>query len=493
MVESYDLGRMLEEIAEDEKTNVSRGSRVTRDEPEAGMIENRETYALRGFRRHPPAGEPWTDDPGAPGQLRDVSEMLLQEGVEAGISRVEAAGSPGAPGLDDCSEAQGIRGADAIEFEASRKPEPKPAVISGELPSDGGGGGRVMSLCDLLEDSFFRESTDILIGEGFPPAMKTLGVLRRSTLPAFTSAQCAACAKGLMTEGQWERFLEKKELVFSIDLEDVGRFRVSAYRQRNTVSMVLRHIAGTIPTLDRLGLPRWIEEIALKPKGLILVTSPPGHGKTTTAASLIDTVNRKKECHIITVEYPIEYVVRPEKSMISQREVGTDTASFFEGIRGVSKQAPDVVMIGELRDPGTIEAALEAVCSGCLVVAAMASSTVASAIESMVNRFPVQLQTDVRQRISEKLLLVFSQRLVPGKGAERVVVAYERLLNSSKIRNLIVENRLREVTTQVRRGSADYESIDLCLSSLVREGRIDLEDALRFADNSEFLASSSGW
>jgi len=306
-------------------------------------------------------------------------------------------------------------------------------------------------------------------------------------MPSLAPDQCVAYGKGLMTEGQWEEFLKRKEYDFSVEVEGLSRFRVNAYRQRNTISLALRRIRLDIPNFEELGLPRWLEEYTLKPQGLILVTAPTGHGKTTTVASMVDIINRKRQVNIITLEDPIEYLHKPQKCNINQREIGIDTDSFSEGLRRIFRQAPDVIVVGEMRDHETFESALRAASTGHLVLSTMHAPNTTSAVSGLVNRFPAHLQPQVLQQLADSLLLVFSQRLIPMMGSDGMALAYEMLINSYRMKNFIRENKMHQIRTQIQTEADDYSSIDISLIRLVKEGKISMENALIYADTRDYV------
>jgi twitching motility protein PilT len=342
----------------------------------------------------------------------------------------------------------------------------------------------------LFEYLALSQGTDILITTGAPPSVKVNNTLKRSNMPPFTSSQCEACAKALMTKRQWEDFQIRKEIDFSIDYEGKERFRVNAYKQKYCVSLVIRRILDSVLSFQSLGLPEWLEGFLLKSQGLILITAPASQGKTTTLAAMVDLINRRRKCNIITLEDPIEYLHKPIECNINQREIGTDTDTFSTGMHKLLRQAPDVVAISEIRDQETLEGAINAASTGHLVLSTMLSSNATSAIENMLNMMPNNLQTRMRQQLAEALLLVFSQKLVPGRDGDSLVLVYEKLLNSHRIRDYIRENKVHQIRSQLQGESDDFASIDACLSRYVDERRISLEDALLFADDPYFLLRS---
>ena len=339
----------------------------------------------------------------------------------------------------------------------------------------------------MMEYLVEMNGSDLLITAGLPPSVKVQTILKRSNMPSLAPDQCVAYGKGLMTEGQWEEFLKRKEYDFSVEVEGLSRFRVNAYRQRNTISLALRRIRLDIPNFEELGLPRWLEEYTLKPQGLILVTAPTGHGKTTTVASMVDIINRKRQVNIITLEDPIEYLHKPQKCNINQREIGIDTDSFSEGLRRIFRQAPDVIVVGEMRDHETFESALRAASTGHLVLSTMHAPNTTSAVSGLVNRFPAHLQPQVLQQLADSLLLVFSQRLIPMMGSDGMALAYEMLINSYRMKNFIRENKMHQIRTQIQTEADDYSSIDISLIRLVKEGKISMENALIYADTRDYV------
>jgi len=345
-----------------------------------------------------------------------------------------------------------------------------------------------MTLGNLLEQLVSTNGSDLLLTAGLPPAIKRGNSLNRSSMPKLTPNQCVAYAKALMNEKQWEDFLANKEIDFALNYEDIGRFRVNVYRQRDTVSLAIRRISTKVQSFDALGLPDWLEDPVLKPQGLILITAPTGHGKTTTVSALISRINEKRSCNIITLEDPIEYVYQPIKSNINQREIGADTKSFSEGLRRIFRQAPDVIFIGELRDNETFEIAVRAALTGHLVLSTMHASNATAAIDSMVNRFPPHLQGQVRQLLADALLLVFAQRLLPTKKGDAHILAYEKLISTHRIRNFIRENKVHQIRSQMQAESDDFASLDICLIKLLKEDKITMKSALVYAENADYVS-----
>jgi twitching motility protein PilT len=345
----------------------------------------------------------------------------------------------------------------------------------------------LVSMETMLEFLASSEASDMLITAGSSPAIKRHNALKRSDFPPLSSEQCVTYAKTLMTARQWEEFLKKKESEFTLTVQDVGRFRINVYRQRNSVSISIRHILEIIPSFPDLGLPGWLEDYVLKTHGLILVTGPAGHGKSTTLASMIDLINTKRRCNIISLENPIEHLHKHKNSNVNQREIGNDTESFPAGIRGIIRQSPDVIVIGDLTDNETIEVALQAASTGHLVLSTLQAANATSAIEIIVSRFLPHQQPRVSNMIADTLLLVFAQRLLPGKGSDSRVLAYEKLINSYRIKNLIRDNKVHQIRVQIQSDSDDFSSRDVSLLKLLKGGKITPDDACYCADSPEYI------
>lgn len=343
---------------------------------------------------------------------------------------------------------------------------------------------KIESMMQFLTSS---SASDMLITAGASPAIKIHNTLKRASLPPLTAEQCVLYAKSLMKEQQWEDFLENKEAELMVNFPHIGRFRITVYRQRNSVSMNIRHIFDIVPGFEDLGLPQWLEDCVLKTHGLILVTSPAGHGKTTTLASMVDLINTKRKCNIITLEEPIEYLHKHKNSNVNQREIGIDADSFSAGMRGVFRQSPDVIVIGDLRDNETFEAALHAALTGHLVLATVQSLNTTFAIDSLVNRFVPHMQSQIRGLLADSLLLIFAQRLLPLKGSEKRVLAYEKLTNTYRVKNFIRENRVHQIRVQLQTDSGDFSTLDSSLAKLVSSDKVSLEDAMAFAENPELV------
>lgn len=338
----------------------------------------------------------------------------------------------------------------------------------------------IEKLLDMFSES---TATDLQLTAGVPPSLRMDTELKRLNMPAMTPAQLMTYATNLMSEDQLKKFETTSDLDFAFSYSEKGRFRVNIYKQRNSVSITLRRIPAIIPGLKELGVPEELESFALKPQGLILITGPAGHGKSTTMASLVDIINTRRKCNIIALEDPIEFLHRHKNSNVNQREIGADTPSFYEGLRHVFRQDPDVIVIGEMRDPDSFRIALQAAETGHLVLSTLHSRNVTSTIERTIDIFPPHQQAQIRTQMADCLLVIFSQRLIAHKNRTGLVLAYEKLINSYKIKNFIREGKTHQIRSQMQIPGEEYSSIDVSLATLCIEGRISFEEGARHADN----------
>jgi twitching motility protein PilT len=336
------------------------------------------------------------------------------------------------------------------------------------------------SLINLLIE---KNASDLLISAGLPPCLKLNNEIIRLSGMDLTPLEVENTARELMTDQQWQEFLAKSELDFGLSSSGIGRFRINAYRQRGTISLAIRNIVENIPSFAALGLPDWLEEYVLHPQGLILITGPVGHGKSTTLAALVNVINSKRKCNIISIEDPIEFLHKHRMSNINQREVGRDTPSFEEGLRHIFRQAPDVIVIGEMRDPESFAIAVQAAETGHLVISTMHANTSTTAIERIIEIFPPEKQQQIRVQLAEVFLLILNQRLIPRKNGNGRALAYEKLANSSRIRNMIREGKTNHIRSLFQHSADEYHPIDISLSDLVRKGDIALEEGIKYSEN----------
>jgi twitching motility protein PilT len=342
----------------------------------------------------------------------------------------------------------------------------------------------IWELCRTLVKA---HASDLLLTAGVPPCLKQQNELVRLDFPFLTPQQMTKYAQELMTEQQWSQFIQEKALDFGITRQEFGRFRINVYRQRGSVSLAVRHIIEDIPPLNDLGLPEWLESFALKSQGLILVTGPNGHGKTTTLAAMVDIINKKRRRNIVTIEDPIEYLHQHNQSNVNQREIGHDTRSFHEGLRHIFREAPDVILIGEMRDRESIAIALEAADTGHLVMSSMHANNAVMAINRIIDVFPAENQQQIRVQMADNLLLILNQRLVERRDGQGRTLAYEKLANSYRIANLIREGKEHQIRGLLSSGSDEFSSLDTHLALLVRNNKITRDNAFQYCQDSKVL------
>lgn len=338
----------------------------------------------------------------------------------------------------------------------------------------------------LLNRLVESNASDLQLTAGAPPSLRLGTELHRLNLPPLTPENLTTYVNSLLSDEEQRRFDDAKDLDFAFTDNNKGRFRVNIYQQRNSVSITVRHITDQVPGLRELGLSEEFEKHALKTQGLILITGPAGHGKSTTMASLVDIINTRRKCNIITLEDPIEFLHKHKNSNVNQREIGIDTASFHEGLKHIFRQDPDVIVVGEMRDPDSFRIALQAAETGHLVLSTLHARNATSTIERVIDIFPPHQQANIRNQLSESLLLIISQRLVSSRDKTRLFLAYERLMNTYKIRNFIREGKTHQIRSQMQLPGEEYSSIDVSLAQLCIEGKISFDEGGRHTDNMSF-------
>lgn len=296
----------------------------------------------------------------------------------------------------------------------------------------------------------------------------------------------------VLNEEQRERFNKNKEIDFSKEIKGVARFRVNVFQQIRGVAGVFRTIPEEIKGFEELGLPEVLKSMSMKEKGLILLTGPTGSGKSTTLATMVDHINENRECHIITIEDPVEFFHHTKTSLINQREVGDSTHSFANALRVALREDPDVILVGEMRDLETISLALTAAETGHLVLATLHTSSAAKTIDRIIDIFPKEQQAQARSMLSESLVSVVAQKLLPTKDGEGRIVACEVLIATTAVRNLIREEKIYQIPSVIQAGSKiGMQTIDQDLSRLVMEGKIDRSEAAQRADNAKLFETDS--
>lgn len=345
-----------------------------------------------------------------------------------------------------------------------------------------------MNLKGLFDLVRQENASDLLISAGAPPILRIDGQLYRQRTEAFTQEDTKKLIYSLLTKEQQAAFEMNKELDFSLAVGGDHRFRVNIYYQKGAVTAALRPIPEAIPSLDELGLPDHVKDLAKARQGLVLVTGPTGSGKTTTQAAIIDLINANRACHIITIEDPIEYVHQHRKSIVDQREIGEDTHSFAGALKYVLRQNPDVILIGEMRDIETIQAALTAAETGHLVFATLHTNDAIQTVDRIIDVFPGVQQQQIRFQLSLTLLAIISQRLLARKDGKGRVLACEVLRNNQAIANLIRENKTHQIYSVVETSAkTGMLTMDRCVRKLYSEGLITYEEAVSTMHNPKEL------
>jgi twitching motility protein PilT len=348
----------------------------------------------------------------------------------------------------------------------------------------------------LLKRMIDEEASDLHLKVGNPPIFRIHGRLIRTNLEVLSPKDLKDLAAEIMTQQQQRIFVARKELDFAIGVPGLGRFRVNAYIQRGSISIVMRAIPSRIRDFRELNLPPILEELSLKPRGLILVTGTAGSGKSTTLAAMINHINKNQARNIITIEDPIEYLFKDEKSIISQREVGGDTASFSSALKHIFRQDPDVIMIGEIRDKATMDVALKAADTGHLVLSTLHTLNATETINRIISFYPPHQHEHVRVLLASTLVASISQRLIPTADGKGRVPAVEILINTPRIKEMILDaKRTMLIPQAMEEGYYEYgmQTFDQSVLKLYREGFITLEDALQNVTNpDEFLLRLKG-
>jgi twitching motility protein PilT len=336
-----------------------------------------------------------------------------------------------------------------------------------------------VNLHQLLKAMIEKGASDMHITTGSPPLLRIDGQIVPLKLPPLGPVETKQLCYSILTEEQKIQFEKTSELDLSFGVKSLSRFRANVFMQRGAVGGAFRTIPFKILTFEELGLPAMVAELAQKPSGLVLVTGPTGSGKSTTLAAMIDKINSEQRCHIITIEDPIEYLHPHKLSIVNQREVGTDTEGFKTALKYVLRQDPDVVLVGEMRDLETIEAALTISETGHLVFATLHTNSAISTINRVIDAFPPHQQDQIRAKLSFVLQGVISQQLLPRLGQPGRAMALEVMLPNAAIRNLIREGKIHQIYTQMQMGQDKYgmQTLNQALFSLYKNKMISLEEA----------------
>ena len=330
-----------------------------------------------------------------------------------------------------------------------------------------------MDISELLAFSVKNKASDLHLSAGLPPMIRVHGDVRRINLPPLEHKDVHGMIYDIMNDGQRKQYEEMLECDFSFAIPGLARFRVNAYNQERGAAAVMRTIPSKILSLEDLNAPKIFADLAMKPRGLVLVTGPTGSGKSTTLAAMVDHLNDNSYGHVLTIEDPIEFVHESKKCLINQREVGPHTLSFNNALRSALREDPDAILVGELRDLETIRLALSAAETGHLVFGTLHTSSAAKTIDRIVDVFPAEEKEMVRAMLSESLQAVISQTLLKTKDGSGRVAAHEIMIGTPAIRNLIREAKIAQMYSSIQTGSSvGMQTLDQNLTDLVRRNVI---------------------
>ena len=380
-----------------------------------------------------------------------------------------------------------------METQAAGTPPPAPPAPDAPPMAEGGGAGKPKTLDDLHIDELLhvvvdRNCSDLHICVDSEPVIREDGQLKRLNYEKFTPQQTQRMMYEIISDDSIHRFETTLELDFSYQLPRRARFRVNMYRDRGSIAAAFRLISNRIPTCRELNLPPILETLSDRPRGLILVTGPTGSGKSTSLAAMVDYINSGKAVHIITIEDPIEYLHSHKQSIINQRELGGDTKAFSNALRACLREDPDVILVGEMRDTETIALAITAAETGHLVFATLHTNNAAESIDRIIDVFPPGQQEQIRVQLSNNVVAICAQQLLPRASGPGRVPATEVMVATPAIRNLIRENKTHQIPSMIQTSAAHgMMSMDQCLRDLYMKGVITLEEALLRCQNQDEL------
>ncbi len=346
-----------------------------------------------------------------------------------------------------------------------------------------------MDFLELVKNSIEQNASDIHISVGVPVIFRIDGKLVKIGEEVLKPNETEEIVRKILNDRQMNELIEKGELDTSFSSQGIGRFRINIYKQRGSYCLAIRIITPTIPTMEELCIPSVVKELTRLPRGLILVTGPTGSGKSTTLASMIDLINRERNCHILTLEDPIEYLHKHNKSIVNQREIGHDSLSFANALKSALRQDPDVILVGEMRDLETINIALTAAETGHLVLSTLHTLGAAKTIDRVIDVFPPYQQQQIRIQFSSVIQGIISQQLLPKSDGKGRVAAFEVMIATSATRNLIREEKSHQIDTAIQTGAKyGMQTMDNSLLSLYKKGLISGETALSQCANPDIVS-----
>ncbi|TYQ13345.1 UNVERIFIED_CONTAM: twitching motility protein PilT [Acetivibrio alkalicellulosi] len=350
-----------------------------------------------------------------------------------------------------------------------------------------------MNLENLLKRLVEESGSDLHITVGIPPTIRKNGRLIRVHEKDLLAKETEEYVKEIANESQINEVIKKGHSDFSFSWEGIGRFRVNVFKQRGTFGVAIRMVNSTIKSLGELGLPNVVSEIARKTKGLILVTGPTGSGKSTTLAAIINQINEERDCHILTLEDPIEYLHKHKKSLVNQREIGNDAVSYSSALKAALREDPDVILVGEMRDIDTISIAITAAETGHLVLSTLHTTGAASTIDRIIDVFTPHQQQQIRIQLSVILQGVISQQLIPRNDKTGRISAIEIMIATPAIRNLIREGKTHQIDSLIQTGyKFGMQSMDSSLVNLYKNGMIEYNNLLAYASSQDNILRLMG-
>ncbi len=345
-----------------------------------------------------------------------------------------------------------------------------------------------IEMSDLLQLVVDEGASDLHLTVGVPPVLRIHGAMQALDAPPLTPEDTERLMKAVTSEEHQRRLREGGGTDFGFGFGEQARFRVSVLKAKGNVGLVLRQIPSKLMSLEEIGLPVQIKELLFRPRGLILVTGPTGSGKTTTLASMLNVINQERDCHIITVEDPIEYYHPHRRSVVTQREIGVDVPSFAEAIKRGLRQDPDVILVGEMRDLETMAAAITAAETGHLVFATLHTTGAARTVDRIVDAFPMEQQSQIRTQLASGIVAVISQLLLVRADKPGRVAAFEIMISTPAIQALIRESKTYRITSEIQTGAKwGMVTLDAYLMGLYQEGKIGYEDLITKAQDAELI------